>query len=196
MSVDWVTFTAISVGIVAFLLQVLGIFDIIAFVSKWLELRTREKRIEDLEELDKIRTTNLDDIPNFVEVKVILLQHRLSDAAPKVDLQFTINNRSIFDLKLERFTYKPQLTGVPGAELEQKEGCSGLIIPLQSSNYFTTYFQIPEKIKDKLYEWRKKSEAGVHSSLTWSFGCTAKFIAPKEFQLSLTVMYHHEYYKI
>jgi len=196
VSLDWVTVIPILVGVITVILKVLGIFDIIEYVSKWLELKNREMRIEDLEEFDEIRIKNRKDISKFVEVKISMLYHRLSGAAPKIDVRFIIYNRSIFDLNLAKFTYKPQLRGVSGAELDQKEGCSDLSIPPQSSIYFNTYFQIPGTIKDKLDEWRKKGKEGKHDTLTWTFGCIATFKAPIEFKLPLNVDFKQEYYKI
>jgi len=137
----------------------------------------------------------LDNIAKLVEIKVTYLKHSLSGAVPKVNLQFTIYNRSIFNLSLVRFTYTPRLLGVSGATFEPKEGCTGLSIPRQDSNFFTTFFQISE-IKDKLIEWRKKAAEGIHATMTWDFGWSATFIDPKEFRISGTVSFNQEYYQI
>ncbi len=192
MSLVW----AIFFGIISILLKYLGIFNVFEFFSKRLELRNREKRIEDLEELDELRFMNLDNISNLIDFQVIIFRHYLDAAAPKVELQFIIRNYSIFGLNLARFNYMPRLEGVAGGDLEMKEISTSLIIPSQNSNFFNAYFEIPKKLVDQLYEWRKKSDEGRHNSFNWSFSCKAFFIDPIEFQLPMNIRCSTEYYKI
>ena len=159
--------------------------------------RLPEKKIEEVEDIDKKRKENLERLFSLVGFKISNLSHNLKVPAPSVDLQVMVNNNSIFDIKLRKFIYKPTLLGMRGGTLSERTYDHEIEIPHQSSNWFDTEFMIPEGIATYLENCKRQANGGKHGRLAWRLRCTAYFLGPDgEFNLKQKINYFKEWYEI
>jgi len=186
----------ILVLVVLSILRIKGIFDIFSWVSKHFDLRKREKRIEELEEVNMIRKENLEKLSSMIWFRISYLAHTLKIPAPSVDLQVNVHNDSVFNVRLKKFIYQPRLLGIRGS-LSEFTYDHEMEIPHQNSKYFETKFIIPEGIATYLENCKRRANAGEHGKLTWDFSCTAYLTGPKgEFTRHRTIQYTKEWYEI
>ena len=111
---DWTAFTLV-IPIFRWIKKRL---DIAALERRVLEReRNVEKREIELGALIKTRDENIKHLPDLVFLEPSSLHYILGQIKHVCEIQFTITNRSIFDITLTKFTAKPEFQGHVLAEI-------------------------------------------------------------------------------
>lgn len=158
--------------------------------------RMPEEAMAFQEELDRIQKENIEGLPKMIEVKVQNIQHALGDAVPKVHFTITFYNHSIFDVRMVNFSYRPELTGIHGGQLDRRDRTIELKLPHQDSAYLNDSFEIPKGIVDKLMEWQELGYKGTHSEVCWNIEYWITIVGIRDFRFSGIVEGRKRYHEI
>jgi len=131
----------------------------------------REKAVEvrevELDELIKIRDANIEHLSDLVSLEVSSMNYVFGQIQHVCEIQFTVTNRSIFDITLTRFTAKPQFQGSylsPLSDVDEHE------VKKQSATNFYVVYNLQEvtvKLISTLIEQQSRTR--------WHFEMTGYF---------------------
>lgn len=143
---DWTTFTLI--------------IPIARWAKKQFDIARREKHVsareqdvarreKQLEELIELRNHNIEKLPDFIFLEVSSVNYGLGDVTKIAEIQFSITNRSIFDVILHKFTARPLYEGRKLANIQDVEERK---ITKQADTSFMVTYNLQESTAKKLEE--------------------------------------------
>lgn len=131
-------------------------FTLVIPVARWtkkrLDLAAIEKRISqkeqavskkeaELDELVKLQEYNVEHLPDLILLQVESLHYQLGQIVEVAEIQFTVANRSIFDVTLHKFTANPHFQGYKLPKLQDIEERK---VSKQSATSFTVIYDLPQ----------------------------------------------------
>lgn len=95
----------------------------------------------ELDELVKLQKHNVEHLPDLILLRVERVGYQLGRIVQVAEIQFTIENRSIFDVTLHKFTATPVFQGHKLAKIQDVEERN---VNKQSATSFPVIYDLPQ----------------------------------------------------